>query len=305
MSPAAAVRRCSRRPAAPPAYGLAGDVEIYTFGSKMDIHLPLDVCMAGRSSWSPGEHFERSAMFEWGVELVLGGSGVMTARGKTCELHPGDVFFFRPYEHVTYATAPRARGWQKVFLDFFPGNVAVIMQQLGLAERTYVRVSPQRLPRIRALFMRALKLARTQPRHFRSSLSTLAYQLLLALSHEALDPAHRDATPDNVVRVMTYVEQHPAHRLNIAQLAHIAGCSVRHLNRLFGRLCGMSSHAWIERTKVQRACILLTHRGDSISAIARELGYRDPLHFCKVFKRVTGQTPRGFRSQLIEPDSPA
>jgi len=282
---------------------IQGDVEIYTFGQAMDTLLPLDVCLVGRSAWAPGEHFERAGMCEWGVELVTGGSGTLTARGHTYELLPGDVFFFRPYEHVAYATTPGARGWHKVFLDFFPGNVSVIMRQLGLAELSHLRVSAPRLPRIRALFMRALALARGNRAGCRTALSVEAYKLLLALSHEALDPAHRDVTPEAVVRVMTYVEQHPAHRLSPTQLAQIAGCSVRQLNRHFNRLCGMSSHAWIERSKVQRACILLTQRTDTIGSVARELGYADPLHFSKVFKRITGRSPRAFRTHLAAPGS--
>lgn len=289
----------ARRPR-PVIRGLKGDLELYAFSHFMDTLLPLDVCLVGRSSWSPGEHFERTGMFQWGVELVTGGHGILTAREQTYDLLPGDVFFFRPYEHVSYATAPGARGWQKLFVDFFPGNVFVIMQQLGLAERTHLRITPPRLPRIRSLFMRLLAIARANRPACRNALSVAAYQLLLALSREVLAPAHRDAAPGAVVRVMNYADQHPAHRLNIAQLAHIAGCSVRHLNRLFHRFCGMSSHEWIERNKVQRACILLTQRTETIGAIARELGYADPLYFSKVFRRVTGQSPRAFRTQLVE-----
>lgn len=293
-------RQLSTRRPRPAISGVKGDIELYSFGQVMDTLLPLDVCLVGRSAWSPGEHYERAGMFQWGVELVTGGRGILTAREQTYDLLPGDVFFFRPYEHVSYATAPGAHGWQKVFLDFFPGSVAGIMQQLGLAERTHMRITPAHLPRIRSIFMRILALARANRPTCRTALSVTAYRLLLMLSHEARDPAHRDAPPEAVVRVMNYVDRHPAHRLNIAQLAQIAGCSVRHLNRLFHRLCGMSSHEWIERNKVQRACLLLTQRADTIGAIARDLGYHDPLHFCKVFKRITGQSPRAFRTQMME-----
>lgn len=290
----------TRRPR-PTISGLTGDLELYAFSHVMDTLLPLDVYLVGRSAWSPGEHFERAGMFQWGVELVTGGRGVLTARGQTRDLLPGDVFFFQPYEHVSYATAPGAHSWQKVFVDFFPGNVAVIMRQLGLAELSHLRLSPQRLPRVRALFRRMLAIARANRPGCRITLSVRAYQLLLALSHEAFAPAHRTELPHALVRVMNYVDLHPAHRLNSTQLAHIAGCSVRHLNRHFHRVCGMSSHEWIERNKVQRACLLLTQRADTIGAIARDVGYRDPLHFCKVFKRITGQSPRAFRTQLMPP----
>lgn len=289
-----------QRPRRIPSY-VEGDLELYSFGPVTDTLLPLDVCLVGRSAWAPGEHFERAGMFEWGVELVTEGRGFLTTRGRTYDLLPGDVFFFRPYEHVRYATAPGASGWKKVFLDFFPGGVALIMHQLGLAETSHLRVSPERLPRVRALFERILRLARTRRPGCRVAISCAAYQLLLALSHEVLEPRHREVTPAPVLRVMTYVEQHCDQPLNSAALARIAQCSVRQLNRYFNRVLGMSSHAWVEHAKIQRACLLLTHRPDPITVIARQLGYHDPLYFCKVFKRVTGQSPRAFRRQLIAP----
>ncbi|MCX7847784.1 MAG: AraC family transcriptional regulator [bacterium] len=281
-----------------------GDVELYSFGRLMDTLLPLDVCLVGRSVWSPGEHFERAGMFEWGVELVTSGCGVLTARGRTYELCPGDVFFFRPYEHVSYATAPHAHRWEKIFIDFFPGGVSLLMHQLGLAETTFLRLSTARLPRARSLFHRCLTLARARRPGCRSALSLTAYQLLLLLSHEVLAPTHREPIPDPVARVISYIEQHPERDLSAPQLSSIAGCSVRQLNRFFHRITGMSSHTWIEHAKMQRACLLLTHRADPISVISRQLGYHDPLYFSKVFKRITGRSPRDFRKFLVEPSPP-
>ena len=47
--------------------------------------------------------------------------------------------------------------------------------------------------------------------------------------------------------------------------------------------------------RVSRAAVLLRTTTDSVSAIASAVGFEDPSYFCRVFRTVTGMTPREYR----------
>lgn len=272
-----------------------GDIEMYGDDYRPDEHLPVDVYIVGRSAWGAGESYDRHPVVESDIELTLEGKGVLEVGKESHELLPGDVFIVRPNERLRYSTAPGASVWSKVFIDFYGGNTTVILKQLGLLDVSVVRVSAASLPRIRQLFDDMLVIARTKPLQYRDRLSEKAYALLLALSHETLGPAHRAVMPEVIQRVVTYVEAHLDLMPSVQRLSHIAGCSARHLNRHFSRHFGMSIHAWVTRTKIRHACLLLARTHSKIGEIAESLGYVDQLHFTKVFKRVMNTTPRDYR----------
>ncbi len=95
----------------------------------------------------------------------------------------------------------------------------------------------------------------------------------------------------------------PALEVDIDAMAHKAGMSRRSFTRLFRQQTGMSFSAWR-----QQACLLtaLTRmgNGETITAVAIELGYSSASAFTAAFRRVLGAPPsRYLRSG--EPISPA
>ncbi|XSG82965.1 MAG: AraC family transcriptional regulator ligand-binding domain-containing protein [Methyloligella sp. ZOD6] len=62
---------------------------------------------------------------------------------------------------------------------------------------------------------------------------------------------------------------------------------------------GLSFEGLAQTTLRDRACDLLKESGVPITAIAFELGYSDPAHFTRAFRRWTGETPQAWRRRLL------
>lgn len=86
-----------------------------------------------------------------------------------------------------------------------------------------------------------------------------------------------------------------AARTTLPDLARAAGLSVPHFSVLFRRATGFPPMEHFLRLKIQRACHLLDTTEMRVSEIATALSWDDPFHFSRVFRRVTGRSPRAYR----------
>lgn len=73
------------------------------------------------------------------------------------------------------------------------------------------------------------------------------------------------------------------------------GISRMHLNRLLGRLTGLSTHEYLLSARLRSARMLLLSRPLPVRVIAALVGFRSHAHFAKAFRRATGMRPTEYR----------
>ncbi len=92
--------------------------------------------------------------------------------------------------------------------------------------------------------------------------------------------------------VTGYVEEHINERITLDDIALRCGIGPRHLNRMFTSVSGSSIGSHIIRMKMEVAARMLQDNSMLVRDVALSLGYDDESYFCRLFKRVKGQTPR-------------
>lgn len=284
--------RSRRRPYSTSA--VAGDVELYHVGLAPDPHLPLDVQMAGRSVWGEGDSVRDHVSTGESLELVVRGEGVLLCNGREYTLRRGDVFFLHRGVRHTYHARPGVL-WHKVFVILWPDTAKALLQQLGLQDVVCIHIPHTKFAAVHKLFTSMLQLAHTKPPLFRDHLSERAYELLVELAHIHQAEAAKQTRPTPLQRALAHVEERGCGDVSVHSMAAAAGCSPRHLSRLFSRAYHLTAHAWLVRFRLQHACALLQRTDLRIGDIAEAVGYLDPLHFAKVFRRVIGCSPRAYR----------
>ena len=91
-------------------------------------------------------------------------------------------------------------------------------------------------------------------------------------------------------------------RFSVSELAARAGCSTRHLNRLFASTVGLSVKAYASLVQFHRALRLICDAGGSLSDAAFEAGYADQAHMTRAMRRFGGFVPSDIPEGLIRPD---
>lgn len=103
--------------------------------------------------------------------------------------------------------------------------------------------------------------------------------------------------PAQVVAALRILETSGARDLDVRQVARQVGTSVSHLHRLFKDALGTSPLRYARERLIAQAKDALSNSTLSCQAIAKRLGYDDPLYFSAVFKRITGVSPREYRKR--------
>jgi AraC family transcriptional regulator len=102
--------------------------------------------------------------------------------------------------------------------------------------------------------------------------------------------------PASLRRVLNYVGTNLERDITLRDLAREAGTSVFHFARLFKRRTGLSPHQYLLQRRIDQARSLLGDENLSIGEVALRCGFAHPSHFSETFRRVTGVTPRAYRS---------
>ena len=123
---------------------------------------------------------------------------------------------------------------------------------------------------------------------------------LTGMLERIMDAIHDNRKYPNTVmlsRALKHMEKHCGEELSRNDIAGIACLSPAHFSRLVRQKTGHTFSDLLNQLRVNRASLLLRQTDKSLVQIALECGFRDQSYFTKVFRRVTGKTPREFRTR--------
>lgn len=103
--------------------------------------------------------------------------------------------------------------------------------------------------------------------------------------------------PRALRRVRDHVEQHLSEKIQLADLATIAGLSECHFSRAFKQSVGIPPHRYVMRRRIEAAARLIERTDRALTDIGLDVGFSDQSHFTRVFFSLMGETPRAFRHQ--------
>ena len=134
----------------------------------------------------------------------------------------------------------------------------------------------------------------------------LLYGLLLCIKAMLTAPAgsagasrshahHRHA--ELLALARRYVTDHIERPISLGDIAAHLGLSAYHLSHIFSRTSGFSLSSYITQTRMERSRELLNDPRMRVSEVAYAVGYTDPNHFAKSFRRYFGCSPSRLRSR--------
>lgn len=123
--------------------------------------------------------------------------------------------------------------------------------------------------------------------------------LLDELRDAPVEPLHLPMPKDKRLRRLSeLLIDTPSLRLTIDEWGARVGASRRTLSRLFQRETGMSFVRWKQQLHVGLALQRLA-LGQPVTTISFDLGYESPSGFIAMFRRMLGQTPARYFSEVV------
>lgn len=118
-----------------------------------------------------------------------------------------------------------------------------------------------------------------------------------AVSKPALEFKANGLPQSQLRRVIDYIKANLAQDLSILDLAKLTSMSESHFSRSFKQSVGIAPYQYLMQQRVERAKQLLRQQAVSISDIALNCGFANQTHLTKVFRQMTGVTPKVYQKR--------
>lgn len=98
-------------------------------------------------------------------------------------------------------------------------------------------------------------------------------------------------------RVIDYMKANLTQDLSILDLATLTSMSESHFSRSFKQSVGVAPYQYLMQQRVEQAKELLEKQSIAISTIALDCGFANQTHLTKVFRQMTGMTPKVYQKR--------
>lgn len=241
----------------------------------------------GGYGWGPGirDHFL--------IHHVAFGTGTYVAAGKTYRVSAGQTFIAYPGETISYC-ADEHDPWEYIWVGFGGSDARFLLEQTDFSPDNPVMITDHG-GKLKPLMQAVYRSHGNQP-HDSVRMTGSLYMLLSYLMEYAKKQSDRgdDAMLAYVRRAAEYVSDNYARPITVDDMARFAGVSRSWLYRSFKQHLSVSPISYLNSFRIEQARILLSNSALSVGEVSCSVGFDDPFYFSKVFKSLTGESPRAY-----------
>jgi AraC family transcriptional regulator, transcriptional activator of pobA len=238
------------------------------------------------------------------LSFFLGGRSRVEQNGEW-NLGEGDVLLVPPGEPHRMLEMRRPEYWGLAFcVPCFAADGAVSLlepfERVRDGASAVVRIPPARHEYLAVLF-RELEAVGREPRAPGDTPEAVQKSLLTLILAEVDRAAGASGAPrvsggGVVVDALRFIERNCLGRLTARDVATAVGRSPTYVTAALTQATGRSAGAWIVSGRMAQARRLLLHSDEMVEVIAERVGYADPTHFIRMFRREHGATPAAWRA---------
>ena len=253
----------------------------------------LTVVSGGCEHCSADYGIDREDFPFYSIEFVVGGRGSVKLNDQEYELSPGVLFSYGPGIGQIIRTDAEDR-LIKYFVDFVGPKAKWMLKHFaptpGKAER--IR-SPEA---IISIFEDLIRNGQSDSPYSPLICSKLVEYLIIKIAEAVVtDKKAVSAAFSTYQQCRTYIQQNCIKLNSLQEISQNCHIDAAYLCRLFKRFDRQSPYQYLLHQKMTIAAKRLQTSTALIKEVAYELGFNDPFHFSRSFKKVFGLSPDVFR----------
>lgn len=154
-------------------------------------------------------------------------------------------------------------------------------------------------PRLNETFLKAIKVFHQKSYAYKLEMTACILELTAIFLNQGLATFEQTNRPKNRLEsALQYIEQNLGAQIKISDLTEILNLSKEQVIRIFKTTTGKTPTEYITDLKIKRAIALLSDDALSITEISENLGFSNPSHFSKAFKKCIKLTPSQYRVNI-------
>ena len=230
------------------------------------------------------------------VELVVAGEGTVRMNGREAVLRAGSLFH---YDHSTSLVirADPVRPMAKYFLCLTGARARSRLHAAGIRPNSVAQLAM--FPEVQRVLEDLVREGRYHRATTGRICEALVEVLLLKVEELAGLSGHTGiAVEETYLRCKALIEAQAARLATLGEITRAAGVEASHLCRLFRRYQGQSPYQYLLHRKMAMAAELLMDPHTLVKEAAGLVGFADPYHFSRCFKKVHRVSPKEFQRSL-------
>jgi len=232
------------------------------------------------------------------LSIILAGSQTVHLGGKVCTFKTGDARFFRKNQLCRFVKYPPPEGKFEslsVRLDketlhqfsiahqltkdaSYKGGSLLLLKKGELLEKYIDSLSPY-----------VNGVAATNEMLTRHKVNE-AIMILLEINPD-LKNVLFDFSDPGKINLEVFMSRNYKFNASMSQLAYLSGRSLASFKRDFEQIFHMSPHRWIQQQRLKDAWFLIKEKGQKVSDVYMDVGFKDLSHFSSAFKKAYGIAP--------------
>jgi AraC family transcriptional regulator, arabinose operon regulatory protein len=269
------------------------DTEYFFYDSEYSKDEKLVIIGGGSEKCAPDYQISRKKYPYYAIVYTVSGKGTFFLNSAAHELNAGVLWRLTPRDVHRYCCDP-SDPMEQIHVVFTGTEARSLLAKSSLLAKGALEVvNPAgTLYLLREIVRTAIE---KRPYSHELCLSYLRAILLREAIGTGATGKDYPMSLETYHRCKQYIDANFPHITSSTDVAQACAVDIRYMARLFRRYGKITPHNYILRIKLNKAASMLLASGFFIEEISYSLGFHDPFHFSRVFKRFHGLSPRHFR----------